>query len=98
MEDQPQGEETTKTVVHGSMDIKQQRPEKLSYEELEKFASQAAQQIEHYKREYQKVQYGNMIQRLGFLFEVVRSSEKFSTPFVAKCVREIELSNMQKIL
>lgn len=64
--------------------------QKLSYEELEKYAIQASQQLQKIQQEYERINYANLHQRMAYLFEVVRDSEKFSTSFVNRCISEIE--------
>ena len=63
---------------------------KLSYEELEEYARQLAQANVQMRQHLEQQNYGNYHQRIAYLFEVVRNSDKFSAKFVANCITELE--------
>ena len=67
-----------------------QEEKKLSYEELEKLATQLAQENNYMKGEIQKYADFSMFKRLDYLFKVVENENAFSTEFVVNCVNEIE--------
>ena len=64
--------------------------EKLSYEKLEQIAGQQQQLILQLRNQLEQQNYGNFHQRMAYLFEVVRSSDKFSGSFVNSCIKELE--------
>jgi hypothetical protein len=66
------------------------RPEKMSYEQLENVARQLSEQNRHLHIQLQAVNQENMFARLSYLFEVVRYKDSFNTDFVTRCVSEIE--------
>lgn len=65
-------------------------PSKPTYEELEKAIEIRNSQLQEMYRQLQEATSQNVIIRLQFLFDVIKSSDKFSTQFVSKCVKEIE--------
>lgn len=65
---------------------------KLSYEELEAAANQLMQANQQYRKQLEQQNYGNFHQRMAYLFEVVRNSDKFNASFVQKCIEELELT------
>lgn len=64
--------------------------EKLSYEKLEQIAGQQQQLILQLRKQLEQQDYGNFHQRMAYLFEVLRSSDKFSDSFVNSCIKELE--------
>ena len=64
--------------------------EKLSYEKLEQIAGQQQQLILQLRKQLEQQDYGNFHQRMAYLFEVLRSSDKFSASFVNSCIKELE--------
>ena len=64
--------------------------EKLSYEKLEQIAGQQQQLILQLRNQLEQQNYGNFHQRMAYLFEVLRSSDKFSDSFVNSCIKELE--------
>lgn len=64
--------------------------EKMSYEQLENVARQLHEQLQRAGQEIQRLNMGNVFQRLNYLFKVTKYSDKFSKEFVDKCVDEIE--------
>jgi len=63
---------------------------KLSYEELERTATQLSQQAQQLYEQLQKANLQNMFVRLQFLFEVVKQPDVFHGDFYQSCVDEIE--------
>lgn len=72
--------------------VKNERPEKMSYEQLENVAHQLSEQNKQLYMKLQSVNMTNLFKRLDYLFKVVENSEKFSREFVDKCIKEIETS------
>lgn len=66
------------------------RPEKMSYEQLENVAHQLSEQARQLYAELQKANMTNIFKRLDYLFNVVENAHAFSEEFVAKCVAEVE--------
>lgn len=69
---------------------KADKPEKMSYEQLENVAHQLSEQAKHLYAKLQEANMANMFKRLDYLFKVVENAHAFSEEFVAKCVAEIE--------
>lgn len=63
---------------------------KLSYEELENYATQLTQQFDIVRKQMENNQLQELVARLNFLFKVVELSKHFSKDYVAKSVAEIE--------
>lgn len=79
-----------KKTVKMNVASKEERPEKMSYEQLENVAHQLSEQA---KQLYMKLQASNMtntFKRLDYLFKVVENKESFDTDFVESCISEIE--------
>lgn len=68
----------------------EERPQKMSYEQLENIAHQLSEQAKQLYARLQEANMTNMFKRLDYLFKVVESAHAFSEEFVAKCVAEIE--------
>ena len=66
------------------------RPEKMSYEQLENVAHQLSEQARQLYAELQKANMTNLFKRLDYLFKVVENAHAFNEEFVAKCVAEVE--------
>ena len=66
------------------------RPEKMSYEQLENVAHQLSEQARQLYAELQKANMTNIFKRLDYLFKVVENAHAFNEEFVAKCVAEVE--------
>jgi len=66
------------------------RPEKMSYEQLENVAHQLSEQARQLYAELQKANMTNIFKRLDYLFKVVENAHAFNEEFVDKCVAEIE--------
>lgn len=69
---------------------KADKPEKMSYEQLENVAHQLSEQAKHLYAKLQEANMTNMFKRLDYLFKVVENAHAFSEEFVTKCVAEIE--------
>lgn len=69
---------------------KEDRPEKMSYEQLENIAHQLSEQAKHLYAKLQEANMSNMFKRLDYLFKVVENAHAFKEEFVSKCVAEIE--------
>ena len=67
-----------------------ERPEKMSYEQLENIAHQLSNQAKQLYAKLQEANMVNMFKRLDYLFKVVENAHAFNEEFVAKCVAEIE--------
>lgn len=72
--------------------VKNERPEKMSYEQLENIAHQLSEQNKQLYMKLQSANMTNLFKRLDYLFKVVENSGKFNSEFVNKCVKEIETS------
>lgn len=70
--------------------VKADKPEKMSYEQLENVAHQLSEQAKHLYAKLQEANMSNMFKRLDYLFKVVENAHAFKEEFVAKCVAEIE--------
>lgn len=67
-----------------------ERPEKMSYEQLENVAHQLSEQAKQLYMQLQNSNMSNMFKRLDYLFKVVENSHMFKLDFVNKCINEIE--------
>ena len=81
-------EEQKKKVVE--MKPQMQRPEKMSYEQLEGIAHQLSEQNRQLFAKLQELNMTNMFKRLDYLFKVVESGHMFKQDFLEKCIAEIE--------
>ena len=81
-------EEQKKKVVEMKPQV--QRPEKMSYEQLENVAHQLSEQNRQLFAKLQELNMANMFKRLDYLFKVVENSRMFKQDFLEKCVAEIE--------
>lgn len=81
-------EEQKKKVVE--MNTQAQRPEKLSYEQLENVAHQLSEQNRQLFAKLQELNMANMFKRLDYLFKVVENGHMFKQDFFEKCIAEIE--------
>lgn len=66
------------------------KPEKLSYEQLAQICGQQQQQIKKLAEQLREQNYQNVMSRLGVLFEVVKSKQFNDTEFQRECMQEIE--------
>ena len=83
-------EEQKKKVVKMQPATKDERPEKLSYEQLENIAHQLSEQAKQLYMKLQAANMGNMFKRLDYLFKVVENGHMFKQDFLEKCITEIE--------
>lgn len=78
--------EKTVKVMHSEAE----RPNKMSYEQLENVAHQLSEQAKKLYAELQNANMSNLFKRLDYLFKVIENQHMFSQSFVDKCVTEIE--------
>ena len=84
-------EEQKKKVVEMQPVTKEtERPEKMSYEQLEQVAHQLSEQARQLYSQLQKSNMTNMFKRLDYLFKVVENGHMFKQDFFEKCIAEIE--------
>ena len=69
---------------------KAERPEKMSYEQLENVAHQLSEQAKQLYMKLQAANMNNMFKRLDYLFKVVENGHMFKQDFLDKCINEIE--------
>ena len=81
-------EEQKKKVVEMKPQV--QRPEKMSYEQLENVAHQLSEQNRQLFAKLQELNMVNMFKRLDYLFKVVENGHMFKQDFLEKCIAEIE--------
>lgn len=81
-------EEQKKKVVEMKSQV--QRPEKMSYEQLENVAHQLSEQNRQLFAKLQELNMTNMLKRLDYLFKVVENGHMFKQDFLEKCIAEIE--------
>lgn len=67
-----------------------EKPNKISYEQLEQIAHQLSEQVRNLYSRLQEAHMNNTFKSLDYLFKVLETSHVFSEEFVAKCVSEIE--------
>lgn len=67
-----------------------ERPEKMSYEQLENVAHQLSEQAKQLYMKLQAANMSNIFKRLDYLFKVLENGHMFRQDFVDKCVSEIE--------
>lgn len=72
--------------------VKNERPEKMSYEQLENVAHQLSEQNRQLYMKLQSANMTNLFKRLDYLFKVIENSDKFNKEFGNKCLTEIESS------
>lgn len=66
-----------------------ERPEKMSYEQLENIAHQLSEQSRQLYMKLQAANMNNMFKRLDYLFKVVENGHMFNPDFLNECVKEI---------
>ena len=81
-------EEQKKKVVEMKPQV--QRPEKMSYEQLESVAHQLSEQNRQLFAKLQELNMANMFKRLDYLFKVIENGYMFKQDFLEKCIAEIE--------
>ena len=84
-------EEQKKKVVEMQPVTKEtERPEKMSYEQLEQVAHQLSEQAKQLYMKLQDANMNNIFKRLDYLFKVVENGHMFKQDFLEKCIAEIE--------
>lgn len=83
-------EEQKKKVVKMQPATKDERPEKMSYEQLENVAHQLSEQAKQLYMKLQAANMSNIFKRLDYLFKVVENGHMFKQDFLEKCIAEIE--------
>ena len=84
-------EEQKKKIVEMQPATKEtERPEKMSYEQLENVAHQLSEQAKQLYMKLQAANMSNMFKRLDYLFKVVENGHMFKQDFLEKCITEIE--------
>ena len=81
-------EEQKKKVVEMKPQV--QRPEKMSYEQLENVAHQLSEQNRQLFAKLQELNMANMFKRLDYLFKVIENGHMFKQDFLEKSIAEIE--------
>lgn len=81
-------EEQKKKVVEMKPQV--QRPEKMSYDQLESVAHQLSEQNRQMFAKIQELNMANVFKRLDYLFKVVENGHMFKQDFLEKCIAEIE--------
>ena len=81
-------EEQKKKVVE--MKPQMQRPEKMSYEQLEGVAHQLSEQNRQLFAKLQELNMANVFKRLDYLFKVIENGHIFKQDFLEKCIAEVE--------
>lgn len=71
------------------MEEKVQRPEKMSYEQLENIAHQLSEQNKELVKRLQQADLTSMYRRLDYLFAVLNKASLFPKDFVDNCVQEL---------
>lgn len=69
--------------------VKTDRPEKMSYEQLENIAHQLSEQVNSLYMKLQASNMTNTFKRLDYLFKVVEIG-KFDDEFTQNCINEIK--------
>ena len=83
-------EQKGKVVEMQSTTKETERPEKMSYEQLENIAHQLSEQNKQLYMKLQAANMSNMFKRLDYLFKVVENGHMFKQDFLEKCITEIE--------
>lgn len=83
-------EQKTKVVEMQPAAKETERPEKMSYEQLENVAHQLSEQNRQLYMNLQAANMGNIFKRLDYLFKVVENGHVFKQDFLEKCINEIE--------
>lgn len=81
-------EEQKKKVVETKSQV--QRPEKMSYDQLESVAHQLSEQNRQMFAKLQELNMVNMFKRLDYLFKVIENGHMFKQDFLEKCIAEVE--------
>lgn len=70
---------------------KEEKEQKLTYEQLNNICSELYQQNQVLRKQLQEANLNNMFKRLDYLFKVVEYSNAFGDPeFIGNCIEEIK--------
>lgn len=83
-------EQKSKVVEMKPQTKEAEKPQKMSYEQLEQIAHQLSEQARQLYGQLQKANLSNMFKRLDYLFKVVENGHMFKQDFLEKCIAEIE--------
>ena len=83
-------EQKGKVVEMQSTTKETERPEKMSYEQLENIAHQLSEQNKQLYMKLQATNMSNMFKRLDYLFKVVENGHMFKQDFLEKCITGIQ--------
>lgn len=83
-------EEQKSKVVDMQPTKETERPEKMSYEQLENVAHQLNEQVRQLYMKLQEANMVNVFKRLDYLFKVVENGHIFAEDFYNRCIKEIE--------
>ena len=83
-------EQQGKVVEMQSTTKETERPEKMSYEQLENIAHQLSEQAKQLYMKLQDANMNNIFKRLDYLFKVMENGHMFKQDFLDKCMVEIE--------
>lgn len=83
-------EQKGKIMKMFSQEKEEEKPQKMSYEQLEQVAHQLSEQANQLYGQLQKANLSNMFKRLDYLFKVVENGHIFNQAFLDKCIKEIE--------
>lgn len=83
--------EENKTVQEDTpkMEAPKEKPQKMTYEQLEGIAHQLSEQNVQLVRKLQEANMQNMFARLNYLFKVVEFGARFPKEFLDKSIAEI---------
>ena len=83
--------EENKTVQEATpeMEAPKEKPQKMTYEQLEGIAHQLSEQNVQLVRKLQEANMQNMFARLNYLFKVVEFGARFPKEFLEKSIAEI---------
>lgn len=83
-------EQKGKVVEMKPREKEAEKPQKMSYEQLEQVAHQLSEQARQLYGQLQKSNLTNMFKRLDYLFKIVENGHMFKQDFLEKCINEIE--------
>lgn len=83
-------EENNSKIVDINTAKSEQKPEKMSYEQLENIAHQLSEQAKQLYTRLQEANMTNMFKRLDYLFKIIENKDSFSDAFLTKCITEVE--------
>lgn len=71
------------------VEFNEEKPAKLTYEQLENVCHQLSEQSRSLYQRLQEAEMTNVFKRLDYLFAVVENRETFPAEFTEKCIEEI---------